>query len=349
MKIAQLVSNLHPTNPLASKAIYSHVGSLSEGLVKKGHEVHLFATTDSETNAQLHASGPALSTMELSEDIRKYYMIEHASKCYEFARGNIDVIHSHYNLISSFFNNLIDVPTIISVHSPIEDRIRPFLELHRNNRYISFSLAQRKQMPNLNWYANIYHGVDTNLFKFDPEPEDYFVFLGRITQDKGLHFAIEAAKVCGVPLRIAGTSYPAEGYWQKSVEPHINGVSIRYFGELSFEAKIAFLQKAKAVLFPITWNEPFGYVMIEAMSCGTPVIGYNSGSVPEIVQHGETGFVVNNVEEMIDAIKRINEIDRAKVRKRAELYFSVEKMVTGYEKIYKRILEDQAFKKQKLG
>lgn len=348
MKIAQLVSNLHPTNHLANKAIYSHVGALSNGLVKKGHQVHLFATTDSETSGQLHASGPALSTLDLTEDIRKYYMLEHASKCYEFAKDNIDVIHSHYNLISSFFSNLIDVPTIMSLHSPIEDRIRPFLELHRNNKYISFSLAQRKQMPNLNWYANIYHGVDTSIFSFEPEPEDYFVFLGRITQDKGPHFAIEAAKACNVPLRIAGTSYPSEGYWQKFIEPHINGESIRYFGELGLHSKIAFLQKARAILFPATWNEPFGYAMIEAMSCGTPVIGFNRGSVPEIVQHGETGFVVNDVDEMVSAIKRIDEINRVKVRKRAELYFSVEKMITGYEKIYKRVLEDRAFQRQKL-
>src|SRR3990167_10910785 len=147
--------------------------------------------------------------------------------------NNVDIIHSHFTIISSFFNNLIDVPTVVSVHSPIEDRVRSILELHKNNRYISFSLAQRKQMPNLNWYANIYHGVNTNAFAFESEPEDYFVFLGRITQDKGTSSAIEAAKAAGVPLRIAGTSYPNEGYWQKSVEPHINGESIRSFGELS--------------------------------------------------------------------------------------------------------------------
>ncbi|OGN03116.1 MAG: hypothetical protein A2655_00725 [Candidatus Yanofskybacteria bacterium RIFCSPHIGHO2_01_FULL_43_42] len=347
MRIAQLVSNYHPTNPLASKAIYSHVGSLSEGLQHLGHEVHLFGATDSVTNTILHSIGPALSQVELPDDIRKYYMFEHASRCYEFARNNVDIIHSHFTIISSFFNNLIDVPTVVSVHSPIEDRVRSILELHKNNRYISFSLAQRKQMPNLNWYANIYHGVDTNIFAFEPEPEKYLVFLGRITQDKGTTFAIEAAKATGIPLLIAGASYPEEGYWQKYVEPHIDGKSIRYVGEMPFYKKIQLLQKAKALLFPSNVSEVFGYSMIEAMSCGTPVIGFDNGSVLEIVRHGETGFVVNDVDGMIDAIRHINDIDRTKVRKRAEMYFSLDKMVAGYEKIYRRILSDREFQDSK--
>src|SRR5690606_13686928 len=132
-----------------------------------------------------------------------------------------------------------------SVHSPIEDRIKPFLQKHKDNYFISFSLAQRTQLPELNWYANIYHGVDTNVFTFDPEPEDYFLYLGRITADKGVHLAIEAAKLAGVNLRIAGSSYPAEGYWQKHIEPEVNGDTVRYFGEVSFESKIPLLQKAR--------------------------------------------------------------------------------------------------------
>jgi glycosyltransferase involved in cell wall biosynthesis len=349
MKITQLVSPLHPVRARANKAIYSHVGSLSDGLVARGHDVRLFASSDSVTKANLRSVVTSFHDTELSEDERRLYMNLHTSRCYESARAeNVDIIHSHFNLLASFFSNLVDTPTITSLHSPIDEKIRPFLAQTKGNRYVSFSLAQRKQMPELNWYANIYHGVDTNLFAFEPEPEEYLLYLGRITEEKGVHDAIAAAKAAGLPLCIAGTSYAKEGYWQKQIESQIDGVTVRYFGEASLEAKIPLLQKAKALLFPTRYNEVFGYVMIEAMSCGTPVIGFDNGSVPEIVQDGETGFVVSDVEGMVAAIKKLDTISRTAVRKRAERFFSVEKMVSGYEKVYKRLLEEVAFKRQKV-
>lgn len=347
MRIAQLVSNLHPVHPKASKAIYSHTGSLANGLCGKGHEVHLFASSDSETKATLHSVSESLGKSDVPEDVRRHYVSAHIAKCYEFAKTGVDIVHSHFSLLSAFFSRLVDVPTLTSVHSPIDDRIRPFLERYKTERYVSFSLAQRQQMPELNWYANIYHGIDTKLFAFNPEPEDYLLYLGRITEEKGVHDAIEAAKAAGLHLRIAGSSYPSEGYWQKRIEPEVNGVSIRYVGEASLETKIPLLQNARALLFPTRYNEVFGYVMIEAMACGTPVIGFRNGSVPEIVKDGVTGFVVDDVAGMIDAIGKLDAIDRSVVRKRAETLFSVEKMVSGYDKVYKRILEEVAFKKDK--
>lgn len=349
MHIAQLVSNFHPTSHSFRKAINSHVASLANGLVAHGHDVDLFASKDSQSAATMYGVTEALSELNLPEDLTRYYMMLHIERCYAHAQANnVDIVHSHFSLLSSFVSRVANVPTLISVHSPITDRVRPLMEHFKNERYVSFSLAQRKQMPELNWYANIYHGVDTAHFAFHPEEGEYLLYLGRITEDKGTHFAIEAAKAAGLPLRIAGASYPGEGYWQKHIEPNIDGVTVRYVGEATFEGKIPLLQNAKALLFPTQANEVFGYAMIEAMSCGTPVIGFNNGSVSEIIQHGETGFVVENVEEMVDAIKRIGEIDRAKVRKRAEIYFSVQKMVSGYEKVYRRILDDIAFKQGKV-
>jgi glycosyltransferase involved in cell wall biosynthesis len=346
MKIAQLVSNYYPTHARAGKAIYSHVGSLADGLAARGHESLLFASADSQTKGILKATTDSIA--DLPDEERRNYLNLHIAKCYECARaGAIDIVHSHFTVLSGFFSRLVDTPTLTSIHSPIEERIRPILESYKNNRYVSFSLAQRKQMPELNWYANIYHGVDTNLFAFEPEPEEYLLYLGRITEEKGVHDAIAAAKAAGLPLRIAGTSYAKEGYWQKQIESQIDGDGVRYFGEASLEAKIPLLQKAKALLFPTRYNEVFGYVMIEAMSCGTPVIGFDNGSVPEIVQDGETGFVVSDVEGMVAAIKKLDTISRTAVRKRAERFFSVEKMVSGYEKVYKRLLEEVAFKRQK--
>ena len=344
MKIAQLVSNYYPSHAQASKAIYSHVATLADALATRGHDSYLFASEDSCTKAKLKSVGPSIA--DLSEDERRNLVNLHIAKCYEFARdGQLDLIHSHFTILSSFFSRIVDVPTLISIHSPVEERLRPLLMQYKHNRYVSFSLAQRKQMPELNWYANVYHGVDTNLFSFEPEPEDYLLYLGRITEEKGVHDAIAAAKAAGLPLRIAGTSYAKEGYWQRVIEPEINGVSVRYFGEASLEAKIPLLQKAKAVLFPTRYNEVFGYVMIEAMACGTPVIGFDNGSVSEIVQHGETGYVVNSVDEMVEAIGTIDSINRGAVRRRAERFFSVEKMVSGYEKVYKRLLEELSFRR----
>lgn len=343
MRIAQLTSNYQPVSPTFRKAIGSHVASLTDGLVGRGHEVHLFASSDSETKGVLHSVSESLVRQELSDEARRYLMMLNITRCYEFARTNADIVHSHYNLLPLFSSSLIDVPTLTSIHSPIDERTRPFIAEFKRERFVSFSLAQRQQAPELNWYANIYHGVSMDLFAFNPEPEDYLLYLGRITEDKGVHFAIEAAKAAGLPLRIAGTSYPTEGYWHKYIEPHINGTNVRYFGHAELADKIKLLQGARALLFPTQVSEVFGYAMIEAMACGTPVIGFNNGSVPEIVKHGVTGFVVNDAEEMAAAIGKISSIDRYAVRRRAETYFSVEKMVKGYERVYKRVLEEREF------
>lgn len=343
MRIVQLTSNVNRVASTSQKAISSHVAWLTNGMVDRGHTVDLFATSDSETRGILHGITEQLCALDLPPDIMRYYTFLNVSRAYEFAQTGADIIHSHFTLLSSFFSPISKVPTLISVHSPIDERMRSLANYFKNQRYISFSLAQRKQAPELNWYANIYHGVDMNVFSFAPESKGYFLYLGRITEDKGVHFAVEAAKKAGVPLLIAGTSYPGEGYWQKFIEPHIDGVQVRYLGEASFERKIELLQGARCLLFPTCWNEPFGYAMIEAMACGTPVIGFNNGSVPEIVQEGVSGFVVEDADGMANAIQKIDTIDRAKVRRRAEHYFSVEKMISGYEKVYKRVLEDTAF------
>jgi glycosyltransferase involved in cell wall biosynthesis len=348
MKIAQLVSCLHATSANANNAIYSHVGALCDGLANKGHEVALYAAGDSQTKAQLTAVYPKClnNSPEVSERQRNLYFNLLISKCYENA-SKYDLIHTHFTLLSSFFRRLVEPPTIVSIHSPIDEEIKPFLLEHKKIRYISFSLAQRKQMPELNWYANIYHGVDTNKFAFNEKPKDYFLYLGRVTEDKGAHLAIEAAKKAGVKLVIAGRTYQNEGYWHSHIEKNIDGVNVTYIGEQSLEQKIEWLQNAKALLFPTQCEEVFGYAMVEAMSCGTPVIGWNKGAVPEVIQERKTGYVVDNMDDMVKAIQNIDQISRQETRKRAEDLFSVKKMVSGYQKVYKRILEDLDYKKNK--
>lgn len=339
MRIAQLASNLNPVETGSTKAICSHVAHLANAIADAGHEAHLYAAAESRTKAILHApAGPAEAMKGLPADIQRHYTNTVIAECYRDAKG-YDLVHSHFTLLSSFYANLVATPTLISVHSPIRDEIRPFLKHFKHLSYVSFSHAQRKQMPELNWVANIYHGVDTARFGYSAFPKDYFLYLGRVTEEKGVHYAIEAAKAAGVPLIIAGGSYPAEGYWHKSIEPEINGKTVRYVGVADEAQKIELLQGARALLFPTQYDETFGLVMAEAMACGTPVIGWRNGSVPEVVQEGETGYVVDSVDGMVKAIGAIDKIERQATRRRVESLFSLEKMTQGYLKVYARIIE----------
>ena len=341
MKISQLISNLNRVSPTANKAIYGHVGVLCNGFVDNGENVTLFASGDSETKAKLESVYPVAlnSDSDLTERQKNHYISSLISKCYGQAK-DFDIIHSHFTLLSSFFADLTDIPTLISIHSPIDDQIRPFLAEFKDKYYISFSWAQRKQMPELNWYANIYHGVDTKKFAFNPTPKDYLFYLGRVTEDKGVHLAIETAKRTKTSLVIAGKSYQNEGYWHQQIEKHIDGKNVIYIGEQSFKDKIIWLQNAKAVLFPTQCDEVFGYVMIEAMACGTPVIAFGRGSVYEVIKDGKTGFIVNNVDEMVEAVKNVESINRLTTRNRAVEYFSIGKMISGYQKVYTKLLAE---------
>jgi glycosyltransferase involved in cell wall biosynthesis len=348
MKIAQLVSCLNAVTPSSNNAIYSHVSALCDGLIARGNEVFLYASGDSQTKAELNSVYPTALNLspEISERQQMFYVNLLISKCYENS-FNYNIIHTHFTLLSSFFRRLTNTPTVVSVHSPIDKEMKPFLLEHKKVHYISFSLAQRKQMPELNWCANVYHGVDTEKFAFNPTPSDYFFYLGRVTEDKGVHLAIEAAKKAGVKLIIAGHTYQNEGYWHSHIEKNIDGANIRYIGEQNSEQKITWLQNAKALLFPTQCEEVFGYTMIEAMSCGTPVIGWNNGAIPEVIKNGKSGYVVNNVEEMVEAIKNIDKISRKETRERVENFFSIKKMIAGYQKVYQRILDDISFKNNK--
>ena len=339
MRIAQLVNNFRKVTATTNNAIYSHTALLSNGLTARNNEVSLFASGDSVTNAKLNSVTPAnTGDMDISERLRRNYVHLLISKCYNSAK-EFDIIHSHLMLLSSFYAKLTNTPTVQSLHVPITDEIKPILHEFKDNYYVSFSLAQRSQMPELNWVANIYHGLDLNEFQFNPHPGDYFLYLGRIAPDKGLHLAIEAAEKAGVNLVIAGRSYQSDGYWHNEIEKHIDGQKVKYVGEANYQQKKELLQNAKALLFPTQAAETFGLSMIESMASGTPVIGWNNGSVAEIVQDQETGFVVNSVAEMVKAIGKIDKISRQACRERATRLFSIEKMVTGYEKVYLKVIE----------
>lgn len=341
MKIAQLANNFRRTFPKSKNAIYSHVANLTDGLVRRNNDVTLFATGDSETTGKLISVTPqATADMTKSEGLRRNLAHLLVSRCYQMAE-DFDIIHSHFSLNSSFYAPLVGVPTVQSLHIPINEESRPLLDFFKDNNYVSFSLAQRKQLPELNWVANIYHGLDLLEFEFNPHPKDHLLYLGRVTAEKGTHLAIEAAKAAGVPIIIAGRSYPDENYWHEFIEKQIDGKMVTYVGEADYESKKELLKNAKAMLFPTQVEETFGLAMIEALASGTPIIGWDNGSVAEVVQDKETGYVVSSTKDMIKAIGAIDKISREACRQRAINLFSIEKMVTGYEKVYLRVIEER--------
>lgn len=346
MRIAQLVSNFYPTSVDTNKGINSNAALLIEGLVSRNNDVTLFASSDSITTAKLESVVEgAIAKLEISEELRRSYLSLIISKCYEHAK-EFDIIHSHFRYGASFYTNLVDTPTIHSIHSPLDKDTKKILEYYHDQNFISFSMAQRSQFPSLNWVANIYHGVDMSKFPFNPFGQGYLLFLGRLTQEKGVHLAIEAARAANMPLIIAGRSYPNENYWHEQIEKHIDGKNVRYVGEANFEQKIELLQNASALLFPTQYDETFGLVMIEAMACGTPVVGWNKGSVGEVVKDGVTGYVVREVSGMVKAINAIDKLNREESRKRVQMFFSAEKMVSGYEQVYLRLIEEYRARKK---
>lgn len=341
MKIAQLCSIAHRVSPNAQQGIYGVVGNLSDGLVDVGHDVTIYSAGDAISKAAVRSIVPTHAHIRnLSEKEILRENLETISLCYERAAEH-DIIHSHFSMMSCYFSNLVKTPSVHSLHSPVPPDLLAHLYKYPKERFISFSQAQRKLTPKLNWVATVYHGIDTKALEYREQPEDYFLYLGRITEQKGVHHAIAAAKEAGVRLYIAGMTYPNEGYWTKEIEPHIDGSQIRFLGQASFEQKMLLLQGARALLFPTLYDEVFGLVIIEALACGTPTIGFANGAVPEIVKHGRTGYVVDSVKQMTAAIQKIDKISRQACRDRAEKFFSIEKMVRGYENVYERVIRGQ--------
>ncbi len=345
MKIAQLCSVGHRVSHEAPHGIYGSVGNLTDALVAHGHDVTLYASGDAQTSARLVFAAPASAKARgLAEAEIMRENLETASLCFRDAAKH-DIIHSHFTLLGCHFAPVVKTPTVHSIHSPVTLDLWPHLLTYRKERFISFSHAQKKRMPELNWVGTVYHGIDTASYAYAAEPQEYVLYLGRITEDKGVHLAIEAAKEAGVQLLIAGMSYSSEGYWTQKIEPHVDGSRVRFLGPADMARKIELLRGAKALLFPTLYDEVFGLVMIEAMACGTPVIGFDNGAVPEIIEDGLTGFVVRTPKQMASAIKKVHTLSRAACRERVEKLFSIEKMVRGYERVYERVVAASARRK----
>ena len=307
---------------------------LTEALVARGHHVTLFATQDSLTAAHLDAVVPAPYSEDPSIDA-KVWEIRHVAHAMERA-GDFDIIHNQADFVPLGFARLIATPMVMTLHAKPSDRILPMLAEYQNDvHYVAISDSDRH--PDLHYAATILHGIDVGAFPFVAEPGEDLLFFGRIHPDKGTADAIRAAKAAGRRLRMAGIVQDQD-YFDREVAPHIDGQRIIFEGALGGQARLDALGNARAMLHLIGFDEPFGLSVVEALACGTPVIAFRRGSMEALIRHGETGFVVDTLDEAVDAIGRAAEIDRAACRADVAARFSVDAMADAYVALYRRVL-----------
>lgn len=408
MKIALVVPHIFMHQQILPDVIFSPgklALDLAHGLVERGHQVTLFTPGPVEhylqdTQIQNLTADLTLFEQELTVrgdtylDLLKKHPLTYISlarqvqselvaQAYELAnQGRYDVVHVWCNeeelaLVNARF---CKVPVVFNHHEPFNflTRYRAIFPKYPNLNWTSFSYAQRETfglpVEQVNWVGNVYHGLPVDQYQLETNPEDYLLYMGRIIQPKGVHYAIAAAKQAGKRLKIAGKHYAGHSkdkYWQEFVEPELDGDQIEYVGFVKdVEDKQALLGKAQALLMPSTWQEPFGLVAIEAMACGTPVIGFDRGSLPELVENGTNGWVVDyqeeekakknghivnknwqqlqkdqffqfNLERLVSAINQINQLDRKKCRQKFVKRFELEKMADGYEALYQNLIKEK--------
>ena len=308
---------------------------LTEGLVARGHDVTLFATADSQTGGRLHAVCPRGYEEDRSL-IPKVWECLHISELFEHADA-YDMIHNHFDFLPLTYIGLTTTPVVTTIHGFSSPGILPVYKKYNGKAfYVSISDADRS--PDLDYIKTIHHGIDIEQFDFQPEPDDYLLFFGRIHHDKGAREALEIARACNKKLILAGIIQD-QGYYDRYVAPHIDNDMVIYVGSVGPVQRNQLLGKAYALLHSINFNEPFGLSIIESMACGTPAIAFDRGSMPELIENGKNGFLVNNVDEAIETVARIKEIDRATCRRHVERHFTVDRMIDEYIQVYEMILK----------
>ena len=315
--------------------------NLTEGLVARGWNVTLFATRDSVTRARLHAVIDKGYEEDLDADPKVTEYL-HIAEAFEHA-AEFDLIHSHYDFMALSYSRLIRTPVLTTIHGFSSPQIMPVYKKYRDGYYVSISDADRA--PALNYLATVYNGIDLSLYSFQERAGDDLIFLGRIHPDKGVHLAIEVARLSGRRLIIAGIVQD-EAYFHERIEPHLDGQTADYIGPVSVAGKNQLFASASALLHLNTIPERFGLVLAEANAAGVPVIAMDLGSCREIVEDGQTGFLVSTPEQAVQALDRLAEIDRRACRRRVERRFSIASMVAAYEHVYARIFELEESKRR---
>jgi glycosyltransferase involved in cell wall biosynthesis len=338
-QVAPLYESVPPTLYGGTERVVSY---LTEDLVRQGHQVTLFASGDSQTAAELIA--PCRRALRLDRNCvdqiaPHVLMLEQVFQ--ESAR--FDLVHFHCGYLHLPSSRRLRCPAVTTLHGRLDiPELEPLYREFAEQPHVSISDAQRRPLPRLNWLGTVYHGLPPDLFRFHPGPGKYLAFLGRISREKRVDRAIRIARRAGLPLKVAAKVDPADlGYFREDVEPLLRQARglVEFVGEVGGRAKEEFLGNARALLFPIDWPEPFGLVMIEALACGTPVIAHRMGSVPEVMEDGETGFIVDDLEQAVRAVARAGDLSREGCRRVFLERFSVERMTRDYVGLYRGLLE----------
>jgi glycosyltransferase involved in cell wall biosynthesis len=338
MHIAQVAPLMESVPPKTYGGTERVVSYLTEALVELGHDVTLFASGDSATQARLVPV--AARSLRLAPHRPDWLMWHTVMLDRVFANASdFDVIHFHVDYLHFPMTRHCATPCLTTLHGRLD--LPDLVPLHRHFReqpLVSISQSQRKPLADSRWIATVHHGLPERLLRFHGERGDYFAFIGRISPEKRVDRAIEIAIATGTRLRIAAkVDRVDESYFEREIRPLLGHPLIDYMGEISQDAKNDFIGGARALLFPIDWPEPFGLVMIESLACGTPVVAYRCGSVPEIIEDGVTGYIVADQSQAIDAARRIDRIDRGACRRAFERRFTARRMAESYLAVYQAL------------
>ncbi|MGA7953216.1 MAG: glycosyltransferase family 4 protein [Gloeobacterales cyanobacterium] len=343
MKIAQIAPLWEQVPPPRYGGIELIVSLLTDELVRRGHDVTLFASGDSITKASLisfHDRALRLDQSVKEPSVYEQMMLSHVYR----NADQFDIIHSHVGCPALPFAAFVNTPTVHTTHGIFTPDNEKLFQHFAEHAYVSISEAQREYRLGLNYIHTVYNGIDTSIYPFQDKPSQpaYLAFVGRLSPEKGPQEAIAIAQATGLPLKMAGKIDAVDrDFYAENLAHLIDGDQIQYLGEVSHEQKVELLAGATVTLFPITWREPFGLVMIESMATGTPVVGMALGSVPEVIEHGKTGFVCNSREEMADAVLDAIKLDRRTCRQHVLNRFNVQKMTDEYERAYRMLIKQK--------
>lgn len=341
LRIAQIAPLYESVPPRYYGGTERIVSYLTEELVAQGHDVTLFASGDSQTAARLVAVCPRSLRLDsgcIDQFAHHVVMLERLMQ----QSDEFDVVHFHVDYLHFPLSRRMRTRHVTTLHGRLDlPDLVPVYREFSEIPVVSISDAQREPLPAANWQATVYHGLPRNLYGYCSGPGDYLACLGRISPEKGIDRAIAIAKSVGIQLRIAAKVDKADQeYFDQVIEPLLDDPLIDYIGEIGDDRKQEFLGNAQALLFPIDWPEPFGIVMIEAMACGTPVIAYRSGSVPEVMEQGRTGFVVRELDDAIEAVRRVRYLSRARCREVFEERFTAQRMAHDYLDVYAQLIAE---------